>query len=483
MESHRLCTLLCSKQDDLIEVDSSVVTAAESTDDENLVELVWRQNLPLGMNLLLNDDTGLLKVVDFPRGSQARLVCTERNCDPAAFDGATIVAVNGSHYDSRDELYTALKDPARPKAIMFRLAESEDAERVKHFVESSTPKGKRRALSSSQTSEEGRSSNFMIRTATFTEDGELGIQFASTIDDFGLVVNNFTPGEDGIVLAAERMSEICRGDLLTHINGELVLGANGQGMERALTLLESAGQTRPLMLNFTYPYITRELFEKPVDGLSEIGGPEEFSLVEKELGGGSKRVCIKRFEEVPGAAESGGVLIGDHLAFINGTPVGAGCRFIGDHSSPELREVYDMLRDPASFPIGLTFARPTQTATSRWTKDSAEPFGVESAETIAVAAESFGELGCIFENKNDSSDIVLTDLFAVPGPCQTQMARYMDPRGRVHLSFESINGQIVPSYAGVDMVKNALQRSWKDTGRMEIVFCDDERKSWVQSLT
>ena len=468
--------------DDLAEVDNSVVTMAESNDDENLVELVWRQNLPLGMNLLLNDETGLLKVVDFPRGSQARLVCTERNFEPAAFNGSTIVAVNGKYHDTREELYEALKDPARPKAIMFRLAENEDAERVKRFVEASSPKGKR-MMSSSQSSEEGRQKNFQLQTATFTKDGEIGIQFASTIDDFGMVVNSFMTGEDGIVLAAERMSEISQGDLLTHINDELVLGANGAGRKRALAILESDGQRRPLSLKFTQPYMARELFEKPIDGLSEVGGPEEFFLVDKELPGGTKRVCVQRFDEVPGAAESSGVLIGDHLAFINGIPVGAGCRFLGDPSSPELREVYDMLRDPASYPIGLTFARPTEGATNRWGKDSSEPFNVESAETISVAAESFGELGCVFGNKSGSSDIVLTDLFAVPGPCQTQMARYMDPRGMVHLSFETINGQIVPSYAGVDMVKNALQRSWKDTGRMEIVFCDDQRKKWVQSLT
>ena len=464
-----------------MEADSSVITAAESNEDENLVELVWRQNLPLGMNLLLNDDTGLLKVVDFPRGSQARLVCAERNFEPAAFDGATVVAVNGSWYDTRDELYTALKDPARPKAIMFKLAESEDAERVKQFVEASTPKGKRRR-SSSMRSEESRRNTFMLQTATFTKDGELGIQFASSIDDFGLVVNNFMAGEDGIVLAAERMNEISVGDLLTHINGELVLGADGQGMQRALSLLESDGQSRPLTLTFTEPYIIREVFEKAVDGLIEIGGPDEFSLVEKQLPCGSKRICTNHFEEVPGAAETGGVLIGDHLAFINGIPVGAGCRFLGEGAGPELREVYDMLRDPASFPIGLTFARPAQGTTKRWGKELREPFGVESAETLAVAAESFGELGCIFENKERSSDIVVTDLFAVPGPCQKQMARYQDPRGRIHLSIEKINEQIVPSYASVEMVKNALRRSWRDTGRMEIVFCDDERKSWVQSL-
>ena len=43
----------------------------EAMEDESAkeVELVWREHLPLGMNLLMNDDSGLLKVVDFPRGS------------------------------------------------------------------------------------------------------------------------------------------------------------------------------------------------------------------------------------------------------------------------------------------------------------------------------------------------------------------------------------------------------------------------------
>lgn len=37
--------------------------------DRRRIELVWRERLPLGMNLLMNDDSGFLKVVDFPRGS------------------------------------------------------------------------------------------------------------------------------------------------------------------------------------------------------------------------------------------------------------------------------------------------------------------------------------------------------------------------------------------------------------------------------
>ena len=229
-------------QDGLVETDDEVVTASQS-DNENFIELVWRQNLPLGMNLLLNDDSGLLKVVDFPRGSQARAVCLDRSLEPGAFNGATIIAVNGRRYDVRDDLYAALKDPGRPKSILFELAESEDAERVKKFVQGSKKDAKSR--SSSLGCEVDREKTFMLRTATFTDEGELGIQFASAIDDFGLVVYDFMPGDDGIVLAAERLGEIHLGDLLTHINGQLVLGADGKGKHRALSLLESVGQTRP----------------------------------------------------------------------------------------------------------------------------------------------------------------------------------------------------------------------------------------------
>lgn len=102
---------------------------------------------------------------------------------------------------------------------------------------------------------------------------------------------------------------------------------------------------------------------------------------------------VKDFEAVPGAAEAGGILIGDHLAFINGVPVGAGCRFFGEGHFPELYEVYDMLREPTSYPIGLEGSR------SRWTKASQPALlQVDSVETIAVAAESFG---CIMREGED----------------------------------------------------------------------------------
>lgn len=50
---------------DLLEANENVVVD-EDDNSENIIELVWREHLPLGMNLLTNDRSGLLKVVEFP---------------------------------------------------------------------------------------------------------------------------------------------------------------------------------------------------------------------------------------------------------------------------------------------------------------------------------------------------------------------------------------------------------------------------------
>ena len=55
-------------QEGLEETSQDDIVAAAPVQKSNLVELVWREHIPLGMNLLLNDESGQLKVVDFPRG-------------------------------------------------------------------------------------------------------------------------------------------------------------------------------------------------------------------------------------------------------------------------------------------------------------------------------------------------------------------------------------------------------------------------------
>jgi len=50
------------------------------------------------------------------------------------------------------------------------------------------------------------------------------------------------------------------------------------------------------------------------------------------------------------------------------------------------------------------------------------------------------------------------------------------------MSIESIDGQVIPSYANCDMVLNVMQQSWKKHKRLEFVLCDDAHKRWLQQL-
>jgi len=209
----------------------------------------------------------------------------------------------------------------------------------------------------------------------------------------------------------------------------------------------------------------------------------------KPTDGGPKRIIVKDFKTVDGVAENFGVLLGDHLVFINGVSVGAGCRWIGERIVPSLDEVINMMASKDSYPIGLTFARPKHQSQQRMASyfisspKQDDAFVMNNAETICVTAEKYEQLGCILENKNNTTDVIVTDFQAVPGPFQAQMKPHRDSSTRkFHLSIESINGQFVPGYATSQIVRNAMQRSWKSDNRVEVLFCDDERKEWVRSL-
>jgi hypothetical protein len=469
--------------------------ASALSEEVNLVELVWRERIPLGMNLLLNDESGLLKVVDFPRGSQARTVCEKRKLSADGFKGATIVAVNGRKYQTEEDLFEALRDPGRPKTILFELADTEDAERIRKFVEES--RGGRGQKSQGETTTVAKNRIFQTRKVEFVEGGELGIEFARASDSFGLVVRGFLESDGGVVLAAARQKDIHHGDLLTHINGQLVLGSDGSGCQRAMMVLESDGAKRPLSLTFAEPYMIRAVFEKPQAIPLTIGGPSEFILEESKLSNAiqssiesdARRIVMKDFNNVDGVAEHSGVLIGDHLVFVNGISVGAGCRWLGEDSAPSIEVVKEMLVDPKSYPIGLTFARPVRTAgQSLWNfaggpRNRDEDFSMDLAETICVTAEKHEQVGCLLDMQRDSSEVTVTDFESVPGPIQSMMAQYKDIQtGRYHLSIESVNGQFVPGYATTKMVSSAMKRSWKAENRVDVVFCDDERKHWIHSL-
>lgn len=436
--------------------------------EDTVVELVWRERLPLGMNLLMNDDSGILKVVDFPRGSQARSVCEKRGFEPDAFKGASVVAVNGSEIVDQEELFEALKDPCRPKTVGFILAESEEAERLRRFLEGDEVPAK-----------EPRERVFGLRKVLFQEPGELGIGFGAAVDNASLVVTNFVEGDGGIVLAAERSGAVKIGDLLTHINDEPVIGKDGDRCSKAISALEATAATRPLTLTFSDPYMYPVEIEKPENdpGVDGQGGPSEELILSETQRDSKRRISVQGFKDVSGRAESSGIFIGDHLAFINGIPVGVACLWLGVPAAPTIDEVMSMIGDEANYPIGLTFARPIKQAGSRW---SSRAFSDDEAETVCVTAESPGRLGCKFGHEN-GADIVVTDFLAVPGVFQLAMSHCKDKHGDIHVSIDSVNGQFVPSYATIDLVRNALKQSWKDSESTVLLLCDDERRDWLHS--
>jgi hypothetical protein len=469
---------------DLEEAGLEDIIAAKPVEISNLIELVWREQLPLGMNLLLNDESGQLKVVDFPRGSQARTVCEGRKLDHEGFKGATVVAVNGIRYQTDDELFDALRDPGRPKTIQFELAETEDAERIRKFVEQSDGSNKPKSPSKS-----GGKRAFAARNVTFVDATDLGIEFANSEDNYGLVVRKFLEGEGGIVLAAERNENIGIGDLLTHVNGKLVLGADGSGRIQALKALEAEGKKRPLNLTFSDPYLYRAVFEQSPGLPISIGGPVEFEMEVQHIDGvDSKRVVVTGFKDVDSVSEKSGVLLGDYLVFVNGVAVGAGCRWMGETSGVSLDEVSAMLKSRTNYPIGLTFARPLKQSTENrgWFGGGAgnkeEQIAMDNSETICVSAEAYDQLGLVLDTKG-YWEIVVKDLQAVPGPFQSLTNTFADKEtGTIHLSIESVNGEFVPSFANPQLVRSGMERGWKSDARVEVVFCDDERKVWIQGL-
>jgi len=467
-----------------VATEKDIVEASPGADN-TLIELVWREHLPLGMNLLLNDESGKLKIVDFPRGSQARTVCEGRNLDPEGFKGATIIAVNGIRYHTEDDLFEALRDPSRPKTIQFELAETEDAERIRKFVEESASKNAKKAKKPSISADDR---NLSVRKVDFIDDMDLGIEFANSPDNSGLVVKRFLESKDGLVLAAERKKgKINIGDLLTHVNGKIVIGENGSGKNRAAKLMEAEGKRRPLNLTFADPYLHSIVYKQSDRLAFVLGGPSELILKEDKE---NKRIILDGFEEVDSLAEKSSILLGDYLVFINGVAVGAGCRWMGELQAPALYQVEEMLRDESNYPIGLTFARPRkQEEQGRdWASTllgAAPEKGVEmeNSDTISVSAESFEQLGLELEVKA-YCDIVVKDLRAITGPLQLATLRLRDPATDTfnHLSVDSINGEFVPSFATPNLVKSAMERSWKSEKRVEVTYCDNDMKKFIFNL-
>lgn len=428
--------------------------------------------------------------------------------------------MNGREYEDQELLFDALKDPYRPKTIQFELANSEEVKRLLEFVDG--PTKKKNTQLREQQQEQLRERVFALRHVEFIEDGPLGIAFAKSIENTSLIVNSFIEGENGIVLSAAKTGKVNVGDLLSHVNNEFVLGSlschvgdgeildgnDPMGPTKAIQLLQTASALRPVTLTFVDPYMHKVVirkYEMSIEDDSRDGGPSELILKERTLDNG-RRIYIDQFEGTNGTAENCNIYIGDHLVFVNGLPVGAGCAWFGVKNPPTFVEVMEMLQNSINYPMGLTFARPKQqkstsspkrsnssnTSTTTTLKDN-------EAETISVMVDHIDRLGCIFQCRNldqPTGDIVVADFVAVPGIFQRTISSTL-PKGYVNgnhestliitkkLSINAINGEFVPSYATVDMVKNALVRSWKNSSTsssspcIELLLCDDDLKHWL----
>lgn len=313
------------------------VTKAEEDEDE--LELVWRERVPLGLNILTNCSSGCLKVIDLPRGTQARTVASAKGFDPDLFKGSTIVSVNGRRYgpDSQVDLFAALKDPARPKSILFKLADTEGKERMEKIADMGRGNGKTSGENDSDGAE--CEDENLVTVIDIHDEGNIGLKFASH-DNFALSVSKFLHDSDGGQLPVEKTGKVALHDLLSHINGTLVLGDKGVGKQNALELFEQVGSKRPVQLAFVKPYQYSIVLENSGPECESVGGPSELVFLEqKSASSNENRIILKEFASAEGAAENQGVFVGDNLVFINGIPVGAGCRLLsGSGPSPKLGE-------------------------------------------------------------------------------------------------------------------------------------------------
>ena len=430
----------------------------------NEFDLVWTEFVPLGINLIMNDKSGRVKVVDFPRGSQARKVAIDKDLDPDSFKGATIVAVNGSRSEKKDrvDLLLALRDPSRPKTVKFALAKKQ--------IEQESPSPK-----TPDASGPAEGGDIHVHTLQIVDDGPIGITFAKSIDDCALTILGFS--EEGKGKDANFEGLVSIGDVLTHVNGTVVVGENGGSIENTYSCLETSGLLRPLSLGFVSPYLHFLSFEsKDEHGDPVIGGPHEF-LLEGKVYGGTSQIRLKGYKAVDGSVESRGIFLGDQLIFINGIPVGTGMKLKPDSDKLNLKQVQDMLSDDKSFPICLTFAR------SRSKSRKAE-FDVESCDTknMSVIATSKHQLGFQVGPGTNENHFIVRNFRPVRGSLQLKIEELLGSNAATGLSFHSINGEKIPSYANCDIVMNALKRAWAKSDHLELVLCNEAIKQNISKL-
>lgn len=449
-----------STKDHLDTVNESDIVAAINDPTANEIDLVWTEFVPLGINLLLSDKSGKIKVVDFPRGSQARKVALDRDLDPEAFKGATIAAVNGSSCVNKErvDILLALRDPSRPKTIKFILTQQKEKTQTSPSF-----------CSSSITH---RSNPPTLHTIHVIEEGPVGITFSRLADNSGLTIHELSEK-----LKETYADSVSPGYILTHVNDLSVISEDQNSVENVYGVLEQVGNLRPLSLRFCSSYVhslsfeTRDNYGDPL-----IGGPNEIVIEERNVGGISK-ICIKDFIEVDGSVESRGIFLGDHLIFINGNPVGTGTTAKDDSPQMKLSQIKQMLTESKSYPLCLTFARPCS-------KSRNAEFDVDSTETknLSVIVIDPRQLGFDLCEGTKPNHFIVKKFFPVRGSLQLKIEESVGSKVCRGLSIVSVNGEKVPSYANCSIVMNAMKRAWTRKNQLELVLCDEDRKQSILQL-
>ena len=523
--------------DDLEEVDESAITDTSQIAGKDIVELVWREPVPLGMKLLMNDGSGEVKVVEFPRGGQALRVAEAAELDPNMFKGATICGVNGRKFVDPPSSFSrtgtttasgpvdmskiqvviaALKEPGRPKSIEFLIS---DTERTRIM----------RVLGKLQESEK-KDDNIMVRKVpkeindvVITQEGPLGLSLGVIEEEVGLVVLGFKEGKEN--------KEIKVGSVLVCINGTYVQGGE-DFVTRATEMFKEVGGVRPIELGFMHPCAIAKRFGRQLpssvrgaelseDAFQMYGSPsEELVLVEARMSEEDKytSIVISGFKDAPGALECGTVQCGDVLMSVNAVP------FFISKTETEMKQrkkLWSLINQEDAYPMTFEFARPRPGVNG---VDGKNFFSTQNSTRFAVEVHAKSDLGVSFRKTafgNDEADagaaaksffknftkgdqpgrgspsegftkseaiefLQVSSLNGVKGPvrCAMQESVKEDERIGLGMALIKINGHAVPQSASAEDVSRALERAWRDSkeGCLDVIFKDYAHQDFVLGL-
>jgi len=135
-------------------------------------------------------------------------------------------------------------------------------------------------------------------------------------------------------------------------------------------------------------------------------------------------------------------------------------------------------------PLALTFARAQakQTASVKsYLSSSPLSFVLESALSFSIPSPDYDYLGCTFVTGMNGTDIVVKNIKGVAGSFQREMKASKQPF--IGCTLETLDGEVVPSYANATLIVNAMKRRWAAGGQLELTFCDDRQRDALRNIS